>query len=195
MKRASVAGDDFHPDLRTIARLLPQQLGLPSTLRLLRAVSALQGFRPPGDVEVRTLPSGVVVRLHRPAEQSTPGPALLWMHGGGYILGGAKQDDNLCRRFVQAVGATVASVDYRLAPEHRFPAAPDDCYSALTWLAGLPAVDPARVAIGGASAGGGLAPALALPARADGRAVRPVLQLLVYPVLDDRTVARSDCAG
>ena len=194
MKRASVAGDDFHPDLRMIARLLPQQLGLPSTLPLLRALSALQGLSPPRDIEVSTLPSGAAVRLYRPAEESSPGPALLWIHGGGYVLGRAKQDDNLCRRFVKALGATVASVDYRLAPEHRFPAALDDCYSALTCLAGLPTVDPARVAIGGASAGGGLAAALALRAR-DGSAVRPVLQLLVYPMLDDRTVTRSDLDG
>jgi acetyl esterase/lipase len=194
VKRASAVGDDFHPDLRTIARLLPQQLGLPSTLRLLRALSALQGFRPPSDVEVRTLPSGVGVRLHRPAEQNTPGPALLWIHGGGYVLGCAKQEDSLCRRFVQALGVTVASVEYRLAPETPFPAALDDCYSALTWLAGLPAVDHTRVAIGGASAGGGLAAALALRARDDG-VVRPVLQLLVYPMLDDRTMTRSDLLG
>jgi len=160
----------------------------------LRALSALQGLSPPRDIEVSTLPSGAAVRLYRPAEESRPGPALLWIHGGGYVLGRAKQDDNLCRRFVKALGATVASVDYRLAPEHRFPAALNDCYSALTWLAGLPTVDPARVAIGGASAGGGLAAALALRAR-DGSAVRPVLQLLVYPMLDDRTVTRSDLDG
>jgi len=195
MRRASVAGDDFHPDLRMIARLLPQQLGLPSTLPLLRALSSVQDLRPARDVEVPTLPSGAGVRLYRPAQQIGPGPALLWIHGGGYVLGRANQDDNLCRRFVKALGATVASVDYRLAPEHRFPAALDDCYSALTWLAGLPAVDPARVAIGGASAGGGLAAALALRTRDDGGAVRPVLQLLVYPMLDDRTVTRSDLDG
>jgi acetyl esterase/lipase len=195
MSRTGMGGDDFHPDLRMVARLLPQRLGLPSTMPVLRALSALQGFRPPSDVEVCTLPSGVGVRLHRPAEQSSPGPALLWIHGGGYVLGRAGQDDNLCRRFVTALGATVASVDYRLAPEHRFPAALDDCYSALTWLAGLPTVDPSRVAIGGASAGGGLAAALALLARDDGSAVRPVLQLLVYPMLDDRTVSRSDLDG
>jgi acetyl esterase/lipase len=79
-------------------------------------------------------------------------------------------------------------VDYRLAPEHPYPAPLEDCYSALTWLAGLPAVDPARVAIGGASAGGGLAAALALLARDRGE-ITPVLQLLAYPMLDDRSGA------
>jgi acetyl esterase/lipase len=195
VKRASVVGDDFHPDLRTIARLLPRHVVSPSTLKPLRALTALQGVPPPRDVEVGALPSGAGVRVHRPAEQATPGPGLLWIHGGGYVLGRAKQDDNLCRRFARALGATVAAVDYRLAPEHPFPAALEDCYAALTWLAGQPAVDPDRVAIAGASAGGGLTAALALHARDVGSMVRPVLQLLVYPMLDDRTLTRSDLDG
>ncbi len=101
-------------------------------------------------------------------------------------MGTAQQDDRLCLRFSSRLGITVASVDYRLAPENPYPAALGDCYSALTWLASLPAVDPARVAIGGASAGGGLAAALALLAR-DRGGITPAFQLLVYPMLDDRT--------
>lgn len=132
-----------------------------------------------------TLPSGVGIRLHRP-RGTEPAPALLWIHGGGYLIGDASIDDGLCRRFSRELGITVASVDYRLAPQHPYPAALDDCYAALTWLAGLPAVDAARVAIGGASAGGGLAAALALRAR-DRAEVAPALQLLVYPMLDDRS--------
>ena len=138
-----------------------------------------------------TLTSGVGVRLFRPAGASGVGPALLWIHGGGYVIGSAAQDDVLCRRFARELGATVASVDYRLAPEHPYPAPLEDCYSALTWLARLPSVDPARVAIGGASAGGGLAAALALLAR-DRAEVPLAAQLLVYPMLDDRTVDRHD---
>ena len=118
------------------------------------------------------------------------GPALLWIHGGGYVIGHPGQDDELCRRFARRLGVTVASVDYRLAPEHPYPAPVEDCYSALTWLAALPSVDPARVAIGGASAGGGLAAALAFVARDRGE-VAPAAQLLVYPMLDDRTVDRD----
>jgi acetyl esterase/lipase len=114
----------------------------------------------------------------------------LWSHGGGYVIGHAGQDDVLCRRFARELNATVASVDYRLAPEHPYPAPLDDCYSALKWLAALPSVDPARVAIGGASAGGGLAAALALLAR-DRAEVPLIAQLLVYPMLDDRTVERN----
>jgi acetyl esterase/lipase len=113
---------------------------------------------------------------------------MLWVHGGGYLMGTAQQDDALCRRFTRELGITVAAVDYRLAPEHPYPAPLEDCYSALTWLAGLPAVDPARLAIGGASAGGGLAAALALLARDRGD-VTPVLQVLAYPMLDDRSGA------
>jgi acetyl esterase/lipase len=140
-------------------------------------------------VEVLTLGSGVGVRLHRPVGVSEPAPALLWMHGGGYVVGSAQQDDGVCRRFSRQLGIIVASVDYRLAPEHPYPAALEDCYSALIWLAGLPAVDPARVAIGGGSSGGGLAAALAMLARDRGE-VTPALQLLAYPMLDDRSGAR-----
>lgn len=152
----------------------------------MRALTVLQRGRSRGDVEVLTLSSGVGVRLHRPVGVSQPAPALLWIHGGGYVLGSAQQDDKLCHRFVRELGITVASVDYRLAPEHPYPAPLEDCYSALTWLTGLPAVDPGRVAIGGASAGGGLAAALALLARDRGE-VTPTLQLLAYPMLDDRS--------
>ena len=143
------------------------------------------------DAEVITLGSGVGVRLFRPAGVTEPAPALLWIHGGGYVIGNAKKDDRLCRRFSKRLGITVASVEYRLAPEHPYPAPLEDCYSALTWLAGLPAVDPARVAIGGASAGGGLAAALALLAR-DRAEVTPMFQFLVYPMLDDRSSLTAD---
>src|SRR5205807_9289399 len=135
--------------------------------------------------EALILGSGVGVRLHRPAAAGQPGPALLWIHGGGYVIGNAKQDDRMCRRFAREVGVTVAAVDYRLAPEHPYPAPLEDCYAALTWLAGLPAVDPSRVAIGGASAGGGVAAALALLARDRGE-VTPSAPLLAYPMADGR---------
>jgi acetyl esterase/lipase len=152
----------------------------------MRAVIKLHSRRKARGVEVLTLDSGTGVRLHRPAGVTEATPALLWIPGGGYVMGTARQDDGLCRRFSSELGIIVASVDYRLAPEHPYPAAVDDCYSALTWLAGLPTVDRARVAIGGASAGGGLAAACALLARDRGE-VAPAHQLLVYPMLDDRS--------
>ncbi len=182
---------EFHPELRRSARLLPRHLVNPLTLPLMRATSKLISRNPPADVEALALPSGVGVRLHRPPQSAGPGPALLWIHGGGYVIGDAAQDDVLCRRFARELGATVASVDYRLAPEHPYPASLEDCYAALRWLSALPAVDPARVAIGGASAGGGLAGALALHARDLGE-IAVAAQLLVYPMIDDRTADRTD---
>jgi acetyl esterase/lipase len=184
-----VPSADFHPDLRRVARFAPRQLITPFTLPLMRALTALAPG-PGADVEALTITSGAGVRLHRPSESTAPGPALLWIHGGGYVLGRAKQDDAICRRFARTLGITVAAVEYRLAPEHPFPAPLEDCYSVLRWLAGLPAVDAARIAIGGASAGGGLAAALALLARDRGE-VTPAFQLLVYPMLDDRTAGRD----
>ncbi|KDF00151.1 alpha/beta hydrolase [Mycolicibacterium aromaticivorans JS19b1 = JCM 16368] len=183
-----MANTDIHPELRKAARFTPRALISARTLPVLRRLTGLQ--RPKNDgVEVLTLESGVGIRLYRPADATTTTPALLWIHGGGYVLGTAAQDDALCRRFVQALGITVASVDYRLAPEHPYPAPLEDCYTALQWLAGLPAVDADRIAIGGASAGGGLAAALAFLAR-DRDGVKPVFQLLVYPMIDDRSVGQ-----
>ncbi|WP_179466912.1 alpha/beta hydrolase [Mycolicibacterium vinylchloridicum] len=181
-----MANTDIHPELRSAARFTPRKLIYPWTLPILRRLTGLQ--RPDNDgVEVLTLESGVGVRLYRPTGTATTTPALLWIHGGGYVLGTAAQDDVLCRRFVKELGITVASVDYRLAPEHPYPAPLEDCYDALQWLARLPGVDPDRIAIGGASAGGGLTAALALWAR-DHDGVKPVFQLLVYPMIDDRSV-------
>lgn len=185
-----VHASDFHPDLRKVARYIPKQAVTPVTLPVIRMVTRLQGRRTPPDIEQLTLPSGVPVRLFRPAGVPVPAPALLWIHGGGYVIGTAAQDDELCRRFSRELGITVASVDYRLAPEHPYPAPVEDCYSALTWLTQLPSVDSQRVAIGGASAGGGLAAALALLTRDRGE-VAQAAQLLVYPMLDDRTVDRT----
>ena len=180
---------NFHPDLRKIAGLTPKQVVTPVTLPVIRLVTRRMWRRVPKDVEALTLPSGVGVRLYRPTGATGTGSALLWIHGGGYVIGHPGQDDVLCRRYAQRLGVTVASVDYRLAPEHPYPVPVEDCYSALTWLAALPSVDPGRVAIGGASAGGGLAAALAFFARDRGE-VAPAAQLLVYPMLDDRTVHR-----
>ena len=179
----------FHPDLRRAAGLAPKQVITPVTLPIVRMVTRRMWRRVPRDVEALTLPSGVDVWLYRPTGQTGKGPALLWIHGGGFVIGHPGQDDELCRRFARRLGVTVVSVDYRLAPEHPYPAALDDCYSALTWLAALPSVDPGRIAIGGASAGGGLAASLAHLAIDRGE-VTLAAQLLVYPMLDDRTVDR-----
>ncbi len=180
-----MANDDVNPELSAVARFTPRRLVYRWTIPLLRRA---RGISPRADgVEVVTLASGAGARLYRPAGVSGPAPALVWIHGGGYVIGNAAQDDDLARAYCRRLGAVVASVEYRLAPEHRYPTPLEDCYDVLTWLAGLPGVDAGRIMIGGASAGGGLAAALAFLARDRGD-VRPVLQVLSYPMLDDRTV-------
>jgi acetyl esterase/lipase len=180
---------EFHPDLRRIARLLPHGAFNRRTLPIIRALTRLQARRSPKDVDVAGLPSGISVRLHRPLHDDSAGGALLWIHGGGYVIGSAAQDDRLCRRFAHRLGVPVAAVDYRLAPKNPYPAALEDCYEALAWLTRVPGIDPTRVAIGGASAGGGLTAALALLARDRGE-LAPLFQLMVYPMVDDRSCDR-----
>ena len=178
--------DEIHPDLRRVARFAPRQIVYPWSLPLLRRLP--MGNQSSNDgVDVVDLPSGAGARLYRPTAAAAPTAALLWIHGGGYLLGSPEQDDALCRRYVQRLGIVVAAARYRLAPEHPYPIPLEDCYTVLTWLAGLPGVDADRIAIGGASAGGGLTAALSFLARDRGE-VSPVLQVLSYPMLDDRTV-------
>ena len=178
--------DEIHPDLRRVARFAPRQIVYPWSLPLLRRLPIAKRSSDDG-VDVVDLPSGAGARLYRPTAAAAPTAALLWIHGGGYLLGSPEQDDALCRRYVQRLGIVVAAARYRLAPEHPYPIPLQDCYQVLTWLAGLPGVDADRIAIGGASAGGGLAAALGFLARDRGE-VSPVLQVLSYPMLDDRTV-------
>jgi acetyl esterase/lipase len=195
----------FHPELARLARFLPRFAWGPRVLRVIRFVERLvKAPRLPGGVtveEVRVPGSAgapqVRVRLYRPDNLQRPAPALLWMHGGGYVMGKPEVDELSSAQYAQELGLLVASVDYRLAPEHPFPAPLEDCYAALRWLhaqAGALGIDPARIAIGGASAGGGLTAALAQLAHDRGE-VRPAFQLLIYPMLDDRTALRTDIDG
>ena len=135
----------------------------------------------------------VPVRFYAPKNASANLPALLWIHGGGYVLGSMLNDDYMVKRMVEAVGCAVLSVDYRLAPEHPFPAPLEDCYTALSWLykqCQTLNVDTSRIAIGGISAGGGLAAGLALLARDRGE-FAPVFQMLLCPMLDDSSSSAS----
>jgi acetyl esterase/lipase len=138
----------------------------------------------------------VRVRIYQPQERPSILPALLWIHGGGYVMGDIEQDDRLMKQLVTRVGCVAVSVDYRLPPEHPFPAPVEDCYAALQWLfthAGGLGVDASRIAIGGASAGGGLAAGLALLTRDRGE-VPVAFQLLIYPMIDDRNVTPASYA-
>ena len=130
------------------------------------------------------------VRLYQPSSGDSRTPALLWMHPGGYVIGSIAMDDMMCRQIAKQVGCIVMSIEYRLAPEDPYPAALDDCFTALQWLhaeAATLGVDPRRIAVGGSSAGGGLAAALALRAR-DADTPTPCFQLLIYPALNDRNI-------
>ncbi|SAH99254.1 lipase [Bordetella ansorpii] len=130
-------------------------------------------------------------RLYRGASGTLP--ALLFLHGGGYVLGGLESHDSLCRSLAQESGWAVLALDYRKAPEHRFPTAFRDARDALAWLraqAHCLDLDPARLAVGGDSVGGSLAAALCLDERAHGRP-QPLLQLLLYPC----TASHQDSAS
>lgn len=141
-----------------------------------------------GITDVPLAGGAIAVRAYRPAGQRGALPVLLWMHGGGLVIGNVAQDDLLVGELVESVGCAVVSVEYRLAPEHPYPVPLEDCYTALRWVAEQPDFDRTRIAIGGASAGAGLAAALALLAR-DRAEVWPMFQMLLYPMLDDRNIA------
>jgi acetyl esterase len=144
--------------------------------------------------EVRDLSAGgVPARLVRPHGGSGPLPLLVYLHGGGWVIGDLETHDVLCRCLAAAAGCAVLAVDYRLAPEHRFPAALDDSVAALRWAranASALGADPGRIAVGGDSAGGNLAAAACLVLR-DAGEPQPALQLLIYPATDQRAVAPS----
>ena len=177
----------FHPDL-TRARFTPRTSATRGNRRLLRALTRIGRGRAPKHGERVDLGDGVTVRVHRPAatDARTRRPAILHLHGGGLIIGSATQGDPLCRRVADELGVVAASVDYRMPPEHPYPTPLEDCYAALRWLAAQPDVDPARIAVIGESAGGGLAASLGLLARDRGE-VALAGQVLAYPMLDDRT--------
>ena len=148
-----------------------------------------EGLRVVEDITVAGLPA----RAYRPEGSASAAPGLVYFHGGGWVIGGIASTDAMCAALAADSGVTVISVDYRLAPEHPFPAAAEDAYAATAWVAehatelGL---DPARIAVGGDSAGGNIAAVAALMARNAGR---PALafQLLIYPNTDLTMSSRS----
>lgn len=156
--------------------------------RIAAAARPLPPGAPVARVEDRLIPgpSGdIPVRLYFPSDQ-TPLPVLVWYHGGGWVLGTLDASDHTCRELANTAGCIVVSVDYRLAPEYRFPAAPDDCEAAYYWALENAASfggDARRVAVGGDSAGGNLAAVVCLRVK-EADTPLPVFQLLVYPVTD-----------
>ncbi len=193
---------EIHPKLQQIAEKSPRfnfnsknlwlvQLAmyLTPTLKTSKDILVENIFIPGQDDRTK-----IRLRIYRPKSVAAPTPVLLWLHGGGYVMGKPEMDDLSCAQYVRELGIAVASVDYRYAPKHPFPAGLEDSYSALKWVESHSqqlGIDAKRIAIGGASAGGGLAAALVQLAH-DRQEIKPVFQLLVYPMLDDRTAARVD---
>ena len=154
-----------------------------------RLFNLLMRFIPPAKLPADVLVEVVEVgRLFRPRQPSTTRrAALLWVHGGGRVVGRAMQDDQTCARLVQALGIPVLSVEYRLAPEHPFPAALQDCEAAWRWLCeARERLGVDHILLAGESAGGGLAAELAQSILDQG-GLQPLAQILIYPMLDDRT--------
>lgn len=210
---AAAAGYGLSRRHRTVSTAAPElrnpQLYVPMSLRNDKSLAVgrkLMAARPPGpiaegvDVRHDVVPADgdrpdVPVVVYAAGDRDEVSPALLWMHGGGLVMGSPETGQELCSRFATELGVVVISVDYRLAPEDPFPAALDDCAAALSWVHDHAAdlgVDTGRIAVGGDSAGGGLAACLAQRALDDGG---PTIcfQLLQYPMLDDRTI--SDDGG
>jgi acetyl esterase/lipase len=138
----------------------------------------------------------VRVMITAPTESQPRRPGVLWIHGGGYVLGSPQMEASGIGRLARDLGVVAVSPYYRLAPEHPFPAALDDCMATLGWMrtnADELGIDPDRIAVMGASAGGGLSAAVAQRSHDEGILLRA--QVLVYPMLDDRTTLRRDHAG
>lgn len=166
-----------------------EQMTVPQAREATTAFEGLQGE--PEDVATvvnRTVPGlagEIPVRIYTPSGEG-PFPVVVYHHGGGWVIGTLETVDRPCRALANAAGAIVVSVDYRLAPEHRYPAAFDDSYAATVWVAEHAAelnADPARLCVAGDSAGGNLAAAVALAAR-DRQGPAIAAQLLLYPVVD-----------
>src|SRR5690348_13255575 len=178
------------PELRPIVELLPDTTGAFDDIAAAREM--FDSFLPPGPVpgEERVEVSdevvdGVPVKVYRPVGVSGDLPGILYIHGGGFCIGSAELEHGGAVALANAVQAVVVNVDYRLAPEHPYPAGLEDCYTALKHLAALEGVDPARLAVHGQSAGGGLSAATALLAR-DRGGPELCFQALGIPELDDR---------
>ena len=204
---AALAGVGLARQRRAMAKVAAELRGPQAMLPLpLRGDRSLQAMRRllaqptavADGVDVRTVSvrstggNDVRVLVYERADRVHPSGALVWMHGGGYVMGAPEGGNELCSRIALELGVLVVSVDYRLAPEHPFPAGLDDSYAALAWLhaeAASLGVDAGRVAVGGDSAGGGMAAALAQMAH-DRGGPAVCFQLLEYPMLDDRTVQR-----
>ncbi|GCE31263.1 esterase [Dictyobacter alpinus] len=186
------------PELAALLEQIPATVVTDENLRQIRAMSPRASANSPQfptiTVTERFIPGpegapDVRVLVYQPTSVQGVVPSLLWLHGGGYIMGSADAEDLTVKNIVSALGCAAVSVDYRLAPETPYPGPVEDCYAALKWLsthADELGIDPNQIAVGGSSAGGGLAAALALLARDRGE-FPLAFQFLLAPMIDDRT--------
>ena len=178
------------PSLRAATEKSPK-LNLENGLTrwLIATLSGMAPGKKIDGVERRLVRAGDL-RLRVYVPENPSGAGLLWIHGGGLVLGAAAMDDRLCGETARETGATIVSVDYRLAPKHPFPTPLDDCATGFEWMLSHAAelgLDTTRIAVGGQSAGGGLAASLVQRLHDDGVAL--AAQWLFCPMLDDRTAA------
>ena len=184
----------LHPELRSAYRFVPNPAVRSAAGRkLFRVLLNKKAPAPPPGLCLETLrPGGDATPLHVVGAQTGgSGAAVLWLHGGGMMIGSATEEFPLAFRLAQRYKLTVVLAGYRLAPEHPFPAQIDDAAAAWAWLllnAERRGIDPARIAVGGQSAGGGIA-AMLVQSLADERGRQPAAQWLFCPMLDDRTAA------
>ena len=188
----------LHPDLRQIYGFCPESDPV-ADVAYTRSISRLPEPFVPGDnlgIEREEISGGgydIPVRIYRPSAPAERRPALLYIHGGGYVIGDPELNAAECANYALSAGCVVVAPSYRLAPEHKFPAAIDDCYATLLWMSANAArlgIDPGRIAVLGESAGGGLTAATCLRAR-DERGPGICLQVLLYPMLDSRNITPS----
>ena len=139
----------------------------------------------------------IPIRIYTPKDRTLPGAAFLNFHGGGFVIGDLDSEHDRCIEMAATAGAVSIGVDYRLAPEYPFPAGVEDCYAALVWASENAEdlhIDPSKIVVGGGSAGGNLTASVALMAR-DRKGPQLALQMLMYPVLDDRCETLSMTVG
>lgn len=181
----SDAKPSYHPELQAIAKRLPRVTVRTWTMPLFGVVDFVVGMLSRGGERIDLETTSVW--MYRPKTPApTPGPAVLWIHGGGMIVGDARQDQGHSQALADELGVPVASVQYRLSTHHPYPEGLEDCMEAMEWLAAQDGVDPDMIIVMGASGGGGLAAQLALRATAEARLV-PCIQVLIFPMLDDRS--------
>src|SRR3954451_17776481 len=165
------------------------EMSPPAARQFMETLNAASGPGPDlpsvEDVTIPATEGPVMARIYRPSTDA-PLPALVWFHGGGWVIGSVAGSEATCRHLAQRSGVAIVSVEYRLAPEHPYPAGARDCFDALRWVVDHAAdlgVDPSRVAVGGESAGGNLSAVVTLVA-ADRGGPDIRFQLLVYPATD-----------